>query len=432
MKKLIFTIIIAISGWCYAQAQSTPAPEKYVELLEQIALLDDTRAEFLMNATMETLVENPKGYRQMMELAEKRFSDPADPIHNEKLYMTVLKHATESYVLSGGEKEKQRLLLEGAKKNMIGSTAIDFDYVTPKDKNAHHLTALKADYILLYFNNPDCESCEVVKERLANNELINKLVKDKKLIVLAIYPYDDNKLWKKTKYPDMMINGWNQSRQIEYNELYDLPTVPCFYLLDNNYTVLMKNEGSLNKVEAKLKELTEPQVAGPVADASTGLDKQQRQEAMKEQLTQKVNAPIGAQEVKKPRQPKQSEADPSVLKPNITFTPAPADDPKTILSEQVLNYVLNNQSQELYEMLADVVKEQVEPAKLENILTQVESKAGKYQSHDPWEIQEAQGMKAYTSILTFENIRLGLMVVYDEVGKLMGFNFVPAQVLGKE
>ena len=50
----------------------------------------------------------------------------------------------------------------------------------------------------------------------------------------------------------MLINGWNQSQQIEYAELYDLPTLPCFYLLDKDYTVLIKNEGSLNKVEKVL------------------------------------------------------------------------------------------------------------------------------------------------------------------------------------
>ena len=226
MKKFIFTAIVAIAGWFAAQAQSMPAPERYNTFLEQIASLDPEKAEFLMNATMESLVENPKGYRQMLELAEKRFSDAADPLHNETLYMIVINHALEKYVLSSTEKEKQRLLLEGAKKNMIGTTAIDFDYVTPGDKSVHHLKDLKADNILVYFNNPDCESCELVKQRLEENELINKLVNEKKLIVLAIYPYDDQKLWKKARYPKMMINGWNQSRNIEYGELYDLPTIP--------------------------------------------------------------------------------------------------------------------------------------------------------------------------------------------------------------
>lgn len=265
MKRIIFCAIVALAAWCGTQAQSMPAPEKYNEYLEQVAQLDSLKANFLMSATMDALSKDPKAYRQMMELAERRFSDAADPLHNESLYMTVLKHTTEKYVLSGAEIEKQRLLLEGAKKNMIGTIAADFDYITPGDKATHHLKELKANHILVYFNNPDCESCEKVKERLTTNEYINRLVAEKKLIVLAIYPYDDQSLWKKAKYPKMMINGWNQSRQIEYAELYDLPTLPCFYLLDSNYRVLVKNEGSLNKVEARLKKLSESQIAGPVA-----------------------------------------------------------------------------------------------------------------------------------------------------------------------
>ena len=393
MKRFIFATILAIAGWFNIQAQSMPAPEKYNEFLEQIAALDPTRAEFLINATMETLSKDPKAYRQMMELAEKRFSDPADPIHNEALYMAVLKHATEKFVLSNAEKEKQRLLLEGAKKNMVGSIATDFDYVTPNDKNTHHLKELQADYILVYFNNPDCESCEAVKERLASNELINNLVNEKKLIVLAVYPYDDEKLWKKAKYPKMMINGWNKSRQIEYAELYDLPTVPCFYLMDKNFTVLIKNEGSLNKVEAKLKDLTTAQEAGP--------------------------APTPPQAIPSTPAPR----------PQISAVPAPADDPNTARSEQLFNYLLENKSQELYDNLADEVKSQVQPAMFEGALSQIESKVGKYQSHEPWQIQQLQGNKAYTSLVNFENAQLGMVIIYDEEGNMMGFNVVPAQAI---
>lgn len=398
MKKLIFAAMVAIAGWFNAQAQGMPAPEKYNDYLEQVAQLEEKRAEFLMTATMETLAKDPKAYRQMMELAERRFSDAADPIHNETLYMAVLKHASEKFVLSAAEKEKQRLLYEGAKKNMIGSVAIDFDYVTPNDKNVHHLKDLKANNILVYFNNPDCESCEAVKERLASNELINQLVNDKKLIVLAIYPYDDQKLWKKAKYPKMMINGWNQSRNIENNELYDLPTLPCFYLLDNNFKVLMKNEGSLNKVEAMLKNLTTAQEVGPDPEKH-GLE------------------------------PSRPAIQPE--KPRPATIPAPADDPNTIRSEELLNYVLQDQGQALYESLSDKVKSQAKPEIFNGTLAQIESKMGKYQSHESWVIQEIQGMKAYTSMMNFEKGQLGLVVVYDEEGKVMGINLVPAKALKK-
>ena len=256
MKKFILAAIVALVAMSTGNAQSLPAPERFNDFLNQMLKMPQRNAEFLMTATMEALSKDPKAYRQMMELAERRLSDPADSLHNEGIYMIVLKHAVDNYVLSGNEREKQRLLLEGAKKNMIGTVATDFDYVTSGDKTPRHLKDLKADNILVYFNNPDCESCEMVKQRLADNEFINQLVNDKKLIVLAVYPYNDQKLWKKAKYPKMMINGWNQSRSIEYGELYDLPTLPCFYLLDKDYKVLIKNEGSLNKVEAMLKKLT--------------------------------------------------------------------------------------------------------------------------------------------------------------------------------
>ena len=413
MKRLILTTLLAVAGWLISQAQSMPAPEKYNEFIEQVAAQDPFNAEFLMQATMESLKDNPKGYRQMLELAERRFSDPADPIHNENLYMIVLKHATEKYVLSNTEKEKQRLLLEGAKKNMIGTVAADFDYVTAGDKTVHHLKDLKADNILVYFNNPDCESCEVVKQRLDENEYINQLVKDQKLIVLAIYPYENQKLWKKAKYPKMMINGWNQSQNIEYGELYDLPTLPCFYLLDKNYTVLVKNEGSLNKVEAKLKELASPQAAGPAPGPMPELQ---------------ANEP---QVEKKQEQPKQQLTPKKGEKPEVTLTPAPADDPFAIRSEQILNLVLNNQGEEIYNSLSDKVKEQTRLEMFENILSQVESKAGKYQSHESWEIQQLQNAKAYVSVMDFENVQLAFILMYDDQGKITVMNFAPAQVVKK-
>ncbi len=401
MKRIILAALVAIAAWFSAQAQSMPAPEKYNQLIEQVARLDQTRAEFLMNATMETLAKDPKGYRQMLELAERRFSDAADSLHNEGLYMTVLKHAIENYVLSGAEIEKQRLLLEGAKKNMIGTVAADFDYITPNDKAVHHLKDLKADYILVYFNNPDCESCEKVKERLANNELINQMVNNNKLTVLAVYPYDDQKLWKKAKYPKMMINGWNQSRNIENGELYDLPTLPCFYLLDKDYKVLIKNEGSLNKVEAKLKDLTTPQVAGPAPEAPVVAPKD----------APNPNAPKPAQE-NRPM-------------PKIKSVPAPTDDPNATTSEQMLTYLIENKSQELYDNLSEKVKGRIQASAFDGAFTQVESKLGKYQSHEAWEIQQIQGRKSYNSLINFEKGQAVLVIIYDETGKMMGFNIMP-------
>ncbi len=424
MKKFILAALVTIAGWITAQAQSVPAPEKYNNLLEQMSKLEQVKAEFLMNATMETLAKDPKGYRQMMELAEKRFSDAADPLHNEGLYMVVLKHATENFVLSNAEKEKQRLLLEGAKKNQIGSVATDFDYVTPGDKNVHHLKDLKADYILVYFNNPDCESCETAKQRLSSNDLINKLVDEKKLIVLAIYPYDDQKLWKKAKYPKMMINGWNQSRQIEYNELYDLPTLPCFYLLDKNYKVLIKNEGSLNKVEAMLKELTTPITMAPAPAVEPPFA--QATPSHQATATPSNKAP---QNNMAPKIDLKKEKESSKRHPGFKADLAPQDDPNTIKSEEIMSMFAQNQYNDLYNTLADKVKETVTPESMDGALARTEAILGKYQSHEPWELRKFHDKKGYTALLNFEKGQAGILLLYDQNGKLEAMTFLPDQAV---
>ena len=97
-----------------------------------------------------------------------------------------------------------------------------------------------------------------------------------------------------------------------------------------------------------------------------------------------------------------------------------------------MGYMLQDQGQSFYESLSDKVKGQVQPTAFDSALSQVESKMGKYQSHEPWEIQEIQGMKAYTSLMTFEKGKLGMVIVYDEDGKAMGINLVPAQALKKQ
>jgi len=255
MKKSLLTLLFALMIWSVAPAQVIPAPDKYNSFLEQLSKLPLDNAKLIANATMEALKDNPKAYRQMLELAENRFGEPTDSIHNEELYIAFMQHANDNFVLSTSEKERHRLRLMGALRNRIGEQAADFDYITPNDETVHYLRQLKSPYILLFFNNPDCESCTKVKERLATSEIVNKMVDDGTLTVLAVYPYDYKSLWLRTEYPDMMINGFNQSRRIEYDELYDLPTLPVFYLLDGEQKVVLKNEASLKKVEAYLSSI---------------------------------------------------------------------------------------------------------------------------------------------------------------------------------
>ena len=50
-----------------------------------------------------------------------------------------------------------------------------------------------------------------------------------------------------------MVNGWDKKQAIENDGIYAMPaTLPVFYLLAPDNTVLMKNEPSLKRIESAL------------------------------------------------------------------------------------------------------------------------------------------------------------------------------------
>lgn len=95
----------------------------------------------------------------------------------------------------------------------------------------------------------------------------------------------------------------------------------------------------------------------------------------------------------------------------------------------MLNCILEDRGQELYDNMAESIKPQVQPNSFDGALTQIEGQMGKYQNHEPWEIRDIMGRKAYTSVMNFEKGQLALLIVYDDGGKMQGFSLVPAQAL---
>lgn len=253
MKKLIFSAVLAIASCLSGSAQFYGIDvDKLTMLVQQASKLPYDNAMLVMTSTMNALNDNPQGYRKALEFAETRLGNPADSMHNEEMYIACLEQATKSFVLSNNEKDRPRLLLSMAQKNRIGTVAADIEYVTP-DGKTHHLTEPGEQYTLVYFNDPDCDACHKVKANLEQSATVKDLVNQKLLKVVALYSGTNQKLWKKTTYPTWMVNGWDKKQAIENDGIYAMPaTLPVFYLLAPDNTVLMKNEPSLKRIESAL------------------------------------------------------------------------------------------------------------------------------------------------------------------------------------
>lgn len=194
-----------------------------------------------------------KVFNYFTELADKYFYDPNSPMRNEEYYIPVLEAMMASPVLDETEKIRPEARLKLAQKNRIGTKALNFNYTLASGAQGS-LYQLKADYVLLFINNPGCHACAETIEGLKSAPIINQLLQAGKLIVLSIYPDEELDEWRKhaSDFPKEWINGYDKKFTIKEEQLYDLKAIPTLYLLNKDKTVLLK-DATAQAIEEYLK-----------------------------------------------------------------------------------------------------------------------------------------------------------------------------------
>lgn len=188
----------------------------------------------------------------MMGLAEKHLLDANSPLRNEESYIPFLEYATKVATIDETYKERYRYQLENAKKNRVGTLASDFAYMT-REGTRRTLKTTEGGNILLYFNNPDCHDCKRVFNVITSSASLAHLLASGELTLLAIYPDEDLTSWEKHRqdYPESWTVGRFKS-QTE-REKYNIPAIPCLYLLDKTRKVVLK-DAPIEEVEAYLRK----------------------------------------------------------------------------------------------------------------------------------------------------------------------------------
>lgn len=120
------------------------------------------------------LVSNEMLYH-FISLGDKYLFEPNSPMHNEELHILFLRALVDNPDLGELDKMRPRHQLEMALKNRPGDVAADFTVVC-RDGKQRRLSDIQADYVLVYFNDPDCEDCHRVKELLSLSPAINGLL----------------------------------------------------------------------------------------------------------------------------------------------------------------------------------------------------------------------------------------------------------------
>ncbi len=224
----------------------------YIDLLKQSPLPEAQRVIKAMMRAIST--KNTKVFKYFTELADKYLYDPNSPLQEEELYIPILEVMVKTPTLSDAEKIRPKDRLKLALKNRVGQLATDFSYTLISGIKTN-LYRVPGEFTLLFFNNPGCHACEETINKLKFSVIINQLITNKRLKIVAIYPDAEIDEWQKhiNDFPKEWINGYDKGVTIKTKNIYDLKAIPTLYLLDKEKKVLLK-DAFLPEIELYFKK----------------------------------------------------------------------------------------------------------------------------------------------------------------------------------
>lgn len=205
-------------------------------------------------APMDSLMRRAAVSRPMLDyfamLADRVLGDPNSPLRNDEFYIPVLRAQLSSPWYDEYERLAPEYRLSLALQNRIGEPANDFRYTLASGATGT-LYGLRAEYVLLFINNPGCPMCREIREAISASPMLTELIEHGRLRVLALYPDENLDEWRayREQIPASWINAYDDGCVLREKGLYDLSAIPSLYLLDAQKRVLVKDATDVALVE---------------------------------------------------------------------------------------------------------------------------------------------------------------------------------------
>ena len=102
---------------------------------------------------------------------------------------------------------------------------------------------INAEYLLIFFNDPDCPNCRQALEVMKTADPIVNLEGMGVMKVLAVSPGGKTALWdeRKADFPSNWIYAYDPAGELDQGTIYTLRTSPSIYLLDSEKKVILKD-----------------------------------------------------------------------------------------------------------------------------------------------------------------------------------------------
>ena len=230
------------SNWLVAQLLIPQAEEKqFAHFLLGLEYQTPSQQAEQIGALLAKAEQNNTTAR-FLTLAEKYLYDPNSPYRNDERYLLFLQYVVTHQLADYSTNPRYQKHYTMVQKNRVGHKAIDFPY-TKQAGEKGQLYDLQSPYILLFFHDPNCKECQLVKQQLESQ---HAHLAQEGVQVVAVYIDDEVEAWQKAHYPSAWVSVY--APEIDQQDLYDIKALPTLYLLDVQKRVVVK-DGTLKRIE---------------------------------------------------------------------------------------------------------------------------------------------------------------------------------------
>lgn len=207
----------------------------FISIMPYVTQKEVAFAEFISKISLKPDVQD-----YFMAVAKKYLAESQSPVFNEELYIMMLQSLLSSDMLDSARRDKYSAILDTEMKNRVGEVATDFEFML-RDGERGRLSEINAKYILVFFSDPDCDRCNSVKTQIDASAVVRIKLLLGDLALLSVCVEGDTDAWKRIKTPDEWIDACDEKCAIYDQELYDIPGLPSFYLLDSSHRVILRD-----------------------------------------------------------------------------------------------------------------------------------------------------------------------------------------------
>lgn len=189
---------------------------------------------------LSRLSKQPKDLAFIAETAESMLYSDSAAFWSDELMLPFATAAAKNKKIDEGTRLRMQRLTSILENNRSGHNAPNPQMtLTDGTTSSVYTPDDNLTYQVLFFNDPDCTSCNMARMKLDADYLTSRLINAGIVKIISLYPgeMDEEFMRIAGRFPKTWTIGANPDVDL----IYDLRTQPCFYLLTGQGYIVDKN-----------------------------------------------------------------------------------------------------------------------------------------------------------------------------------------------